>query len=173
MSSAAHLTFWGELYQLSVMAQQRRQTQSHRLLKTVNQELHNHYHLDNDLFFLLQWFHASTKKKSQGHWANLISPVNSPLLINGHFLHRIMILVLMVFPACWMARLPSLYTFIMETVAYILPPLITAVMTVPVITVIDAHIHTGHSKHRIQLFSSMLIYLLRYFLKKTSQMWTS
>ena len=46
-----------------------------------------------------------------------------------------MILVLMVFPACWMARLPSLYTLMMETVANMLPPLITAVMTVPVITV--------------------------------------
>lgn len=34
-----------------------------------------------------------------------------------------------------MARLPSLYTLMIETVAYILPSLITAVMTVPVITV--------------------------------------
>lgn len=71
-----------------------------------------------------------------------MSPVHSPLLINGHFLHRMMILVLMVFPACWMAKLPSLYTFIMETVAYMLPPFTTAVMTVPVITVVDTHIDT-------------------------------
>lgn len=56
-----------------------------------------------------------------------------------------MILVLMVFPACWMARLPSLYTLRIETVAYILPSLVTAVMTVPVITGRrHTHIHTGH-----------------------------
>lgn len=49
--SSAHLTLWGELYQPSVMAQQRRQTQSHRLFKAVNQELHSDYHhLDNDQF---------------------------------------------------------------------------------------------------------------------------
>lgn len=79
-----------------------------------------------------------------------MSPVDSPLLINGHFLHRMMILVLMVFPACWMARLPSLYTFIMETVAYMLPPFTTAVMTVPVITVVDKHRHTHYVKRRIK-----------------------
>lgn len=62
--------------------------------------------------------------------------------MRGHFLQRMTILVLMVFPACWMARLPSLYTLIMETVAYMLPPLITAVMTVPVITAMRAHTDT-------------------------------
>lgn len=61
--------------------------------------------------------------------------------MNGHFLHRMTILVLMVFPACWMARSPSLYTLMMETVACMLPPLATAVMTVPVITG-KTHTHT-------------------------------
>lgn len=42
VSSAAHLTLWGEFYQLSTMAQQGGQTQSHRLL-TVNQEVHISY----------------------------------------------------------------------------------------------------------------------------------
>lgn len=65
--------------------------------------------------------------------------VHSPLLTYGHFLHKIVILVLMVFPACWMARLPSLYRLMMETVAYILPPLMVAVMTVPLITVTNTH----------------------------------
>ena len=38
VSCAAHLTFWGELYQQCVTAQRRRQTQSHGLLKIVNQK---------------------------------------------------------------------------------------------------------------------------------------
>lgn len=51
VSSAAQLTHWGELYQLSMMAQLRRQTQSHRLFKTVNQEQHTDYHhLNHDQF---------------------------------------------------------------------------------------------------------------------------
>lgn len=65
--------------------------------------------------------------------------------MNGHFLHRMTILVLMVFPACWMARSPSLYTLMMETVACMLPPLATAVMTVPVITG-KTHTHTHTHK---------------------------
>lgn len=48
VSSAAHLTLWGELHQLSTMAQQGRQTQSHRL-STVNQEVHISHFLKKKL----------------------------------------------------------------------------------------------------------------------------
>lgn len=120
VSSAAHLT---PFVQLRVTARHRRQTQSHKLFKTVNQHLYN--------VIILQIITGEKFKKK------CISSVHSPLLITGHFLHRMTILVLIVFPACWIARLPSLYTLIIETVACILPPLITAVITVPVITVVN------------------------------------
>lgn len=125
VSSAAHLT-----PQLRVTAHHRRQTQSHKLFKTVNQHLYN--------VIILQII-TGGKNYIEDTEKNLfhLYAVHSPLLITGHFLHRITILVLIVFPACWIARLPSLYTLIIETVACILPPLITAVITVPVITVVN------------------------------------
>lgn len=54
VSFAAHLTLWGKLYQLSVTAQQQRQTQSHKLFRTVSQELSiDYHHLDIDTFFVV------------------------------------------------------------------------------------------------------------------------
>lgn len=61
--------------------------------------------------------------------------IHSPLLTKGHFLHRIKTLVLMLFPACWMDRFPSLYTLVMEKVASTLSSLMAAETSVPVSTV--------------------------------------
>lgn len=65
VSSAAHLTFRGEIYQLIVMVQQRRQTQSHRLLKTVNQDVHTHYYFDHFFVTGISYIQKFLKKFSQ------------------------------------------------------------------------------------------------------------
>lgn len=141
MSSSAHLTLSGPSAVNWVWRHSRgSKLRAIRYSKQSTRKLHSdYYHLDNDQFTATVISHIR-EYYSEEQWANFISlrcDVHSPLLTNGHFLHKIMILVLMVFPACWMARLPSLYTLMMETVAYMLPPLITAVMTVPVITVAE------------------------------------
>lgn len=57
-----------------------------------------------------------------------------PLLITGHCLQTTTILALIFLPACWIAKFPSLYTLIIDTVACKLPPLVFVVITDPVIT---------------------------------------
>lgn len=83
-------------------------------------------------FFMVVFQAAVFKTVLQKHKA--VIWLYLPLLRRGHCLHTTIILALMFFPACCIAKFPSLYTLMIDIVACKLPARVVVEITVPVIT---------------------------------------